>query len=230
MFSSNKELTLFIIICMFIFGLYYTLVTTEKKKMMMEYFTMRSEFKYLDNAPINKTDCPTLLVKENNRYKLFNTNKKRVPGVNPISFRTLKEYEEYTEWQRKNGIRCPVLFLEKSFDTQGNETYRMKNSLNGSLDGVDQYPSVPKVSHRPKVSSPMIDPIPEYEYKFEPTPGFDPLGLDIGIPNRIDNKFNQKEMLDKSDNPLDSNFAGPRYAYNKVKSGAYEKRYILRNY
>ena len=42
----------------------------------------------------------------------------------------LEEYKEFVKWQNKNNLNCPILFLEKSFDVQGNEMYDIKPNRN----------------------------------------------------------------------------------------------------
>ena len=57
-------------------------------------------------------NCPNLLIKRGNKYLLQNTKKVIVPGVNPIVFNNLSEYEEFINWQKAQNIKCPVLYLE----------------------------------------------------------------------------------------------------------------------
>ena len=54
-----------------------------------------------------------------------------IPGVNPIEFDNLEEYAEYVKWSQKVGIKCPILYYEQSYNTQGDLGYRM---LNDPLD------------------------------------------------------------------------------------------------
>ena len=67
--------------------------------------------------------CPNLLIKKGNKYYLQNTKKVIVPGVNPISFNTLDEYEEFIKWQRSQNIKCPILFVEYAYNTQNHPVY-----------------------------------------------------------------------------------------------------------
>lgn len=67
--------------------------------------------------------CPDLLVQKGCKFYLTNTKLARVPGVNPIEFQNLEEYTEFIAWQRGAGIRCPVLYLQESYDAQGNRVY-----------------------------------------------------------------------------------------------------------
>ena len=69
-----------------------------------------------------------------------NTKLAEIPGVNPITFDNLEEYVEFLDWQKSQGIRCPVLFLQKSIDSQGESIYSIRPSptdLQGGLNPTD---------------------------------------------------------------------------------------------
>ena len=61
---------------------------------------------YFEGIP---SKCPNVLIKKDSKYILKNNRKADIPGVNPIEFDNLEEYVEFIEWQRSQGIRCPVL-------------------------------------------------------------------------------------------------------------------------
>ena len=70
-------------------------------------------------------NCPNLLVQKGSEIHLVNTNKAEVPGVNPITFKNLEEYVEYMQWMKANNINCPVLYLQQTYNTQGQRGYRI---------------------------------------------------------------------------------------------------------
>jgi len=82
------------------------------------------------------TKCPNLLIQQGSRFYLHNTNLVKVPGVNPVEFENLEDYIEFLEWQRSQGIRCPVLFLQQSFDPQGNQVYKIRPSVSEPQGGL----------------------------------------------------------------------------------------------
>jgi hypothetical protein len=100
---------------------------------------------YATNDPIKLTEgltnmknprCPNILVQKNNKFFLYNSKIAKVPGVNPIQFDNLEEYTDFLDWQRSQGIRCPVLFLQHTYDVQGNSVYKIRPSptdLHGGL-------------------------------------------------------------------------------------------------
>ena len=70
--------------------------------------------------------CPNMLVQIDKNYFLYNSNLAKIPGVNPIRFNNLEEYVEFLDWQKSQGINCPVLYLQKTYDTQGTSVYKIR--------------------------------------------------------------------------------------------------------
>lgn len=100
--------------------------------------------------------CPNILIQKGSAFFLYNSKLAEVPGVNPVRFNNLEEYVEFLDWQRSQGIRCPVLYLQEVYDTQGNISYKVRpcvTELQGglppttaSLDAnVTQFPSQPGI-------------------------------------------------------------------------------------
>lgn len=80
--------------------------------------------------------CPNVLIQKGKSFYLFNSKLSKIPGVNPLRFESLDDYIEFTEWQRSRGIRCPILFLQETYDAQGNPVMNARPSpteLNGGL-------------------------------------------------------------------------------------------------
>jgi hypothetical protein len=92
-----------------------------------------------DDSP-HHPRCPNVLIQKGKRIFLFNTKLAKIPGVNPIEFENLEDYIEFTEWQRRHGIRCPVLFLQNSYDTQGNSVYKIRPSITDLQGGLPPSP------------------------------------------------------------------------------------------
>jgi len=108
-----------------------------------------------------KRRCPDTLIQKGCKYHLFNSKLAPVPGVNPIVFNSLEEYVEFTEWQRGQGIHCPVLYLQQTYDTQGNSVYKarpdvmdLKGGLPPTVVNQNQYVSDP--SSNTKILSPTV--------------------------------------------------------------------------
>lgn len=80
--------------------------------------------------------CPNLLIQKGTRFYLYNTKLAEVPGVNPIEFSNLEDYTEFLDWQRSQNIRCPVLYLQESYDAQGNRVYKSRPSVSEPQAGL----------------------------------------------------------------------------------------------
>jgi hypothetical protein len=84
----------------------------------------------------SETRCPNILIQKGSQLFLYNNRIAKIPGVNPIQFANLEDYIEFTDWQRSQGIRCPILFLQHSYDAQGNSVYKVRpgpTNLQGGL-------------------------------------------------------------------------------------------------
>lgn len=160
----------------------------------------------------NHSNCPNLLLKKDNAYYLYNTNKADVPGVNPIRFDRLYEYKEFIEWLRSQGIRCPVLYLEQTYDTQGERTYRM-------LPDPEE-PNAGLPPQMPLQETKLFD----AGHDKGSYPGYDRLNQYIGDYTPLDQMYHQEERTQQlSDNPMDVNWGGPQYSRDVVKSGKYKE-------
>ena len=102
----------FLFLLVFLIGLYF--------------YAKSAEPKYYEGLTNNSREpsCPNLLIQKGASFYLYNSKLARVPGVNPIEFENLEEYTEFLDWQRSQNIRCPVLYLQETYDTQGNRVYK----------------------------------------------------------------------------------------------------------
>lgn len=175
-----------------------------------------------DNA-LQKNRCPNILVQHGSEIFLYNSKVEKVPGVNPIRFKSLDDYSEFMEWLRGRGIRCPVLFLQYSYDAQGNPVYKMRPSpvdLQGGLSANVPYSPAPAALVQMMDASRDNPPFNNEMYD-----GFDPLNFNMGDYTAHDAAFREKELTMKySDNPMDANWGGRQYTESVVASGAYIDR------
>tara|TARA_Y100000022_G_scaffold187274_1_gene184580 strand:+ start:103 stop:654 length:552 start_codon:yes stop_codon:yes gene_type:complete len=179
----NYKTTLFIFI--FILGFY--IVLTRPSKIFREPLT-------------NKKDCPDLLVQIGSKIYLFNSKRAEIPGVNPIEFRNLEEYVEFIEWQKSQDINCPVLFLQKTYDPQGNSMYRIKPSP------TDNFGGIPPVLANEKISKIIDATRDDPPYNTNSYPGFDPMNQRIGILTELD-KIHEKGLQNSNNkNAMDYNW------------------------
>jgi hypothetical protein len=174
-------------------------------------------------ASITNDRCPNILVQHGSEIFLYNSKVEKVPGVNPIRFKSLDDYSEFIDWLQGRGIRCPVLFLQYSYDAQGNAVYKMRPSPTDLQGGLS--PNVP-YSPAPAALVQMMDASRDNPpFNNQMYDGFDPLNFNMGDYTSQDAAFRSKELTSKySDNPMDSNWGGIKYSESIVESGAYIDR------
>jgi len=174
-------------------------------------------------SSITNDRCPNILVQHGSEIFLYNSKVEKVPGVNPIRFKSLDDYSEFMEWLQGRGIRCPVLFLQYSYDAQGNAVYKMRPSPTDLQGGLS--PNVP-YSPAPTALVQMMDASRDNPpFNNQMYDGFDPLNFNMGDYTSQDAAFRAKELTSKySDNPMDSNWGGIKYSESVVASGAYIDR------
>lgn len=162
----------------------------------------------------NTNRCPNLLIQKGSEFYLHNSKLAKVPGVNPIKFSNLEEYVDFINWQRSQGIRCPILHLQKVYDTQGNESYK----VNGESD-LTQYELPSEKVEPPQdllIDATRTDP----PYNMNNYPGFDPKDQYIGLNTPLDKIYNQS-YNGVSPNPMDTNWGGADFTEDLVKKGYY---------
>jgi hypothetical protein len=165
--------------------------------------------------------CPDILIQKDKEIFLHNSRLAKIPGVNPIRFNNLEDYVEYVKWQRSQGLDCPVLYLQHTYDTQGQSVYRNRPSpleKAGGLpviSGIDLYNS----NNRSLLFDATRNNLPWNKNLY---PGFDPDDQNIGLITPLDKMYHENPG-GVSPNPMDANWGGPRYTQNLVDSGVYKE-------
>lgn len=163
--------------------------------------------------------CPNLLIQKDAKYQLYNTNIAEVPGVNPVTFNTLEEYNEFLEWQRSAGIRCPVLYLQNTFDAQGKQVYKVRPNTSNLLGGLPPTTNVPPPVKFTKLVDATRDDKP---YNQNSYPAYDQSSFYVGINTPLDTLHYSQENMLFSDNAMDPNWGGSKYTQSLVDSGYYK--------
>lgn len=197
-----------IVLSIFALGLYFIAATCMTPS--IENFT---------NSDKHATRCPNMLIEREGKYFLYNSKMAVVPGVNPIQFNNLEEYTEFLEWQRGQGINCPILQLQYSTDPQNNEMYRIKPNIFDNQGGLpDTSNSDEHIQPQPLMSdniSNVFDATrddPSYNQQ-SGAYSFDPENQYIGLETPIDQIGFQGT---KSPNPMDTNWGGIKYTQNSL--------------
>ena len=174
---------------------------------------------------INKPRCPNVLIQHGAELYLYNSKLAKVPGVNPIKFNNLEEYTEFMDWQRSQGINCPVLFLQHSYDAQDMSQYSIrpdpfdpKGGLPDSIVTGRRDPPVQKMFDAGRNDPP---------YNVSDYPAYDPENQYVGIKVPLDDMKTPTGSDGLSDNPMDTNWGGPGHAQESVKSGTYDDDKVI---
>jgi hypothetical protein len=164
--------------------------------------------------------CPNILIQKGAKYYLYNSNVTQVPGVNPIAFNNLEEYVEFLEWQRAAGIRCPVLYVQNTYDVQGERVYKIRPSVTDLQGGLP--PSIANATNPTLlVDSNRNDP----PYNRGQYPSHDQTSYYVGTTTPLDVNLDSNMLYNQkgaSDNPMDPNWGGADYTEELVESGYYK--------
>lgn len=120
---------LIVILIIFLLGLYFI-----SQSNCLENFTDNKK-----NKNELKEKCPDVLIQKGSALFLYNSKRANIPGVNPIRFENLEEYIEFTDWQRSQGILCPILFLQHAYNAQGDSVYKARPSPTNLQGGLPDY-------------------------------------------------------------------------------------------
>lgn len=166
----------------------------------------------MENMESGERRCPNMLIERENNFFLYNSKIAIVPGVNPIQFKSLEEYSEFLDWQRGQGINCPVLELKYSTDPQGNDVYKIKPNIFRNQGGLpNSNTSDGELGTYSDDISPILD--------ANPSPGihgYDPENQYIGVETPIDRIPSSNST--PSMNPMDTDWGGASYTQKKLEN------------
>ena len=185
--------------------------------------------------------CPNLLIQKGSRFYLYNSKLAQIPGVNPVEFDNLEDYTEFLDWQRSQNIRCPVLFLQETYDAQGNRVYKSRPSVSEPQAGLPPSAAAP-IGIASQVSPMMetsLEPVGEDAYP-NPTllvdatrndppynqgsyPSHDQTSYYIGTTTPLDEMDIASEKAKISPDPMNPNWGGAEYTQDLVDKGYYKE-------
>jgi len=205
MSSTLKYLFMIII---FLGGLIFYVRYSNNPKMLEGLTTINGDLR-----------CPNLLIQKGTKYYLYNSNIVQVPGVNPVVFNNLEEYNEFLEWQRGAGIRCPVLYVQNSYDAQGNRVYKVRPSVTEMQGGLPPTTPVPL----PLKFTKLVDATQnDQPYNKNSYPAFDQSSYYVGAITPLDQIKNSNYNMLYSDNAMDPNWGGADYTQALADNGYYK--------
>ena len=201
-------LKIIFMLIIFLGGLYFYIRYTSNPKMLEGLTTINGELR-----------CPNLLIQKGSKYYLYNSNIAQVPGVNPIEFNNLEEYTQFLEWQRGAGIRCPVLYVQNSYDAQGERVYKVRPSVTELEGGL---PPTTSVSLPLKFTQLVDATRADAPYNQGSYPAFDQSSYYVGSITPLDQIKNSNYNMLYSDNAMDPNWGGEKYTEALVDAGYYK--------
>lgn len=107
----NLFYSTWLIILFFILGIYVT----------MSYSTEDLTKEY------NNT-CPNILYQVGSEIWLYNSNNPQLDGINPIKFKNMEDYHDFVNWQKQFNLNCPILYVQRIFNCQGEAEYQILNT------------------------------------------------------------------------------------------------------
>lgn len=202
------ELFSFLLILLFLVGLYFYAKTADPK-----YSEGLTNSDNSTNSPVN---CPDTLIQKGSSYYLYNSKLAKVPGVNPIEFDNLEDYIEFLDWQRSQGIRCPVLYLQESYDAQGNTNYKARPSITNPQGGL---PPNPPIYPNPTLLTDATRNDPPYNQNS--FPAYDETSQYVGSTTPLDVMNIAQEKQSVSPDAMDPNWGGAQYTQSLINKGYY---------
>jgi hypothetical protein len=205
---------IFIITCVLL-GIYFIIYFDKinNKKFILEGFIVPTDKKGFK--------CPNVLIQKGAEYFLYNSKLDEVPGVNPIKFDNLEDYVEFMSWQRSQGIRCPVLYLQHSYNAQSEPMYKIRPDpldLQGGLP-----PAPPITSTSPTITTSNTTTYPTITTSNTTTSN----NSNIIEPDDL-GKITQEEAehMTYSPNAMNDNWGGVEYTEQLIQAGVYDDNNI----
>lgn len=170
-----------------------------------------------------QTRCPNMLIEKNGKVYLYNTNLANVPGVNPIQFNNLEEYTEFLKWQKSMNIDCPVLYLQYTNDTQGQNVYKLRNDFQDTKYGTP--PVIPVNLKNPQNTMLTDANHDDGEYNSNSYPGQDPQDQYIGQNTPLDEMNDYQRYYLSTDNAMMDNWDNG-IAEKHIAQGVYDENNV----
>jgi hypothetical protein len=220
----------FLFIIIFLLGLYFYVKMNDPLHV-----------ESLVNNNSSKPRCPNLLIQKGSRFYLYNSKLAKVPGVNPIEFENLEDYTEFLDWQRSQNIRCPVLYLQETYDAQGKPVYKVRPGVSEPQGGLQPSNRMPpgiassdgNTILESSLGTPNVPAYPDPSLLVDATrndppynknsyPAFDESSYYVGRTTPLDAMDIKQEKEKVSPNPMDPNWGGVQYTQSLIDKGYYK--------
>jgi hypothetical protein len=170
----------------------------------------------------DKQRCPNLLIQFGSKFYLYNSNIQKVPGVNPIEFNNLEDYTDFLKWQNTVGIKCPVLYVQNTYDAQGNRVYKIRPSVTepqcGLPPSVSNNSNTNPVNNTNTLSTAVMSDIMNSDDKSIKQ-------FNIQYPEYLAPKV--PVFTTKDDDPMNHSWGGKQHTEKSVSEGKYADREVF---
>ena len=200
MLEINYSLIIVVVIAV-ILGFLYCYINCKKTSEAMT--TMGSMGKH----------CPNVLIQDGSGIYLKNNMLADIPGINPIRFNNLEEYTEFYNWQKSQGIDCPVLFLQKTYNAQSDPVFKFRPDIFNPEGGLNADNNDNQLLLDSNRNNPP--------YNEDSYPGFDPDNQYIGAVTPLDSVATSRA------NAMLANWEGVEASEGAVKSGEFVQDEVL---
>ena len=220
-----KTIFIVFLLCTFLIGFMIMLSPNVTKEKIFAFLRGEKSLEGFntESGETSDSNCPDLLIKQGNQLMLVHSKLPK-SDKNPLYFDTLTDYTSYVEIQRKQGLRCPILFLQEENNTQGETVYRMRPSP-VDMNGGNQI--VPTQVQGPSEPVRIVDSSRSGNvFNKDMYPGFDSHGTYIGVYTTLDEIHDMTSSGKLSDNPMDTNWGGVLHSQRAVESGKYDDRIV----
>ena len=186
--------------------------------------------------------CPDMLIQKGSRFYLYNSKLAHVPGVNPVEFDSLEDYTEFLEWQKSQNIRCPVLYLQQTYDAQGNRVFKTRPSVSEPQGGlppsqsgsnyVEESLGIQTVDgdgdeRLPPNPTLLVDAThDDLPYNKNSYPAYDETSYYVGTTTPLDTMNIKAQSSGVSANPMDDNWGGSEYTQTLIDRGYYKENEV----
>ena len=168
--------------------------------------------------------CPTTLIEQDGKFYLYNNKIPYKQNKNPLIFDHLEEYSKYIHKENKKGNKCPILFLQQSYNVQGMKEYKVLSDPVTLKGKSKEIPNEKKMysnmfqGTQLLVDSNMNDP----PYNKNSYPGFDAHNQSVGEKTPLDLMNTIQQSKTMSPNPDDPNWGGNEYTQQLIRNGYYD--------
>ncbi len=181
----------------------------------------------IKQEPDSSVKCPNILLRNGNKLSLLNTKN---PNIKPLLFDNLEEYKKYHDTQEKNGMSCPILYIQEENNTQGKDVYKIySNPFNVEIGSV----SMPLGVNIETMNDGIVQTDDVLKFNENGYTGFDAHGLNVGRYTMIDQVHDSTKIENNdntSNNAMDTKWSGIKETELAIQNGKYEKNYVMRNF